>query len=315
MLTKNSVGNIGQIAVSERNNLNQQAVHEGHRDKRFSKNMRVNDVQICYDFTKNQCSRGDRCKYSHDIATIIGYNSQEKGICFDFLRGQCMRGMLCKFSHDLSNIAHLQQQTFCGSVGNRSSSSICYNFLKGTCQKGNTCKYSHDLTVVTTQSRNLRHSSVQNGKSSLKRIKSKTTTDDNFETLMRFSQIHSLLAEEIIRQKQNDLMFCRSLLPQHLDKQLADDFTISYANEAHAQAQLASCTSMGTMDNSLNFVDGCDKSLIEVKQDSIKLSQPSQPTLRFSNQLFDNQLNKICNSNQSNKIYDAIQSIWNSSEF
>eukprot|EP01023_Acetabularia_acetabulum_P001494 TRINITY_DN1058_c1_g1_i1.p1 TRINITY_DN1058_c1_g1~~TRINITY_DN1058_c1_g1_i1.p1 ORF type:complete len:389 (-),score=91.90 TRINITY_DN1058_c1_g1_i1:140-1306(-) len=110
------------------------------------------EVQICYDFTKNQCNRGDKCKYSHDIATIIKYNSKEKGICFDFLRGQCLRGMLCKFSHDLSNIAHLYQQASFA-PGNNTSTSICYNFLKGVCRDGNTCRYSHDIRVVTTVQR------------------------------------------------------------------------------------------------------------------------------------------------------------------
>lgn len=61
--------------------------------------------QICYDFTKGMCTRGDKCKYSHDIATIVHFNSKEKGICFDYLRSQCHRGLLCRFSHDLSNIA------------------------------------------------------------------------------------------------------------------------------------------------------------------------------------------------------------------
>lgn len=62
-------------------------------------------TQICFDFTKGLCSRGDKCKYSHDIATIVHFNSKEKGICFDYLRNQCHRGLLCRFSHDLSNIA------------------------------------------------------------------------------------------------------------------------------------------------------------------------------------------------------------------
>ena len=62
-------------------------------------------MQICYDFTKGVCTRGDKCKYSHDIATIVNFNSREKGICFDYLRNQCHRGLLCRFSHDLSNIA------------------------------------------------------------------------------------------------------------------------------------------------------------------------------------------------------------------
>jgi hypothetical protein len=73
------------------------------------------EPQICFDFTKGMCTRGDKCKYSHDIATIVQFNSKEKGICFDYLRSQCHRGLLCRFSHDLSNIAQqcqvkLQQQ-------------------------------------------------------------------------------------------------------------------------------------------------------------------------------------------------------------
>ena len=59
--------------------------------------------QICFDFTKGTCTRGEACKFSHDIKRIIEVNSQERGICFDFLRHACSRGALCRFSHDLSN--------------------------------------------------------------------------------------------------------------------------------------------------------------------------------------------------------------------
>ena len=34
---------------------------------------------ICFDFTKGLCTRGDKCKYSHDLATIVNFNSKEKG--------------------------------------------------------------------------------------------------------------------------------------------------------------------------------------------------------------------------------------------
>lgn len=68
--------------------------------------------QICFDFTKGACSRGDTCKYSHDIALIVSINSQERGICFDHLKGQCNRGLLCRFSHDLSFIAMQHKQVW-----------------------------------------------------------------------------------------------------------------------------------------------------------------------------------------------------------
>lgn len=78
----------------------------------------VRDPQICFDFTKGLCTRGDKCKYSHDIATIVQFNSKEKGICFDYLRNQCHRGLLCRFSHDLSNIAQqCQVRNACALVG------------------------------------------------------------------------------------------------------------------------------------------------------------------------------------------------------
>jgi hypothetical protein len=82
------------------------------------------DPQICFDFTKGMCTRGDKCKYSHDIATIVQFNSKEKGICFDYLRSQCHRGLLCRFSHDLSNIAQQCQvrRSSAGVVGKQLNS-------------------------------------------------------------------------------------------------------------------------------------------------------------------------------------------------
>jgi hypothetical protein len=71
-------------------------------------------TQICFDFTKNQCSRGASCKFSHDLDLIIQVNSQEKGICFDFLKGTCARGPLCRFSHDLRNLQNIPFQSTVG---------------------------------------------------------------------------------------------------------------------------------------------------------------------------------------------------------
>eukprot|EP00775_Hariotina_reticulata_P004512 gene4512-4765_t len=115
----------------------------------------VHDPQICFDFTKGMCTRGDKCKYSHDIATIVQFNSKEKGICFDYLRNQCHRGLLCRFSHDLSNIAQQCQVyngTSAATTKNRSGS-ICYDFVKGVCTRGSECRYSHDLTLIARMAR------------------------------------------------------------------------------------------------------------------------------------------------------------------
>ncbi|GAX78063.1 hypothetical protein CEUSTIGMA_g5505.t1 [Chlamydomonas eustigma] len=109
-------------------------------------------LQICFDFTKGMCSRGDRCKYSHDVATIVNFNSKEKGICFDYLRNQCQRGLLCRFSHDLSTITQ-QCQNFSGSETRGRTNAICYDFVKGVCQRGVDCRYSHDLSLIASSAR------------------------------------------------------------------------------------------------------------------------------------------------------------------
>ncbi|KAG2488053.1 hypothetical protein HYH03_013358 [Edaphochlamys debaryana] len=112
-------------------------------------------AQICFDFTKGVCSRGDKCKYSHDLATIVHFNSKEKGICFDYLRNQCHRGLLCRFSHDLSNIAQQCQAYNNGAKENKGAkpNAICYDFVKGVCQRGAECRYSHDLSLIARMAR------------------------------------------------------------------------------------------------------------------------------------------------------------------
>eukprot|EP00798_Chlamydomonas_sp_ICE-L_P019068 gene19068-25672_t len=113
---------------------------------------------ICFDFTKGLCTRGDKCKYSHDLATIVHFNSKEKGICFDYLRNQCHRGLMCRFSHDLTNIAQQCQMptsnpALAGMAGRGRTNAICYDFVKGVCQRGGVCRYSHDLSLIARTAR------------------------------------------------------------------------------------------------------------------------------------------------------------------
>lgn len=130
--------------------------------------------QICFDFTKGQCKRGDGCRYSHDVKYIIEVNSREKGICFDFLKGMCTRGVMCRFSHDLNNLKPMLHQAHHSNGGDvrvigggasgdvvigrgggqrkkKKRAPICYDFVKNTCAKGAACRYSHDYMSLFHQ--------------------------------------------------------------------------------------------------------------------------------------------------------------------
>lgn len=119
-----------------------------------SKKSVVPKEQICFDFTKGQCRRGENCKFSHDVGYIIEVNSQEKGICFDFLKGTCTRGVMCRFSHDLNNLKPMIDQSTPKkeTIGKgKKKAPICYDFVKNMCSKGQHCKYSHDYSSLFQQ--------------------------------------------------------------------------------------------------------------------------------------------------------------------
>lgn len=68
-----------------------------------STNGRRRFAPICYDFVKNQCMRGENCRYSHDYTSILlGHRRPGKNpnvLCVDFTRGRCLRGNACRYSH------------------------------------------------------------------------------------------------------------------------------------------------------------------------------------------------------------------------
>ena len=61
---------------------------------------------MCYDFQRGECTRGNRCKFSHNLEH--GGNANKKApikpICHDFLKtGKCERGNKCRFRHEIQN--------------------------------------------------------------------------------------------------------------------------------------------------------------------------------------------------------------------
>lgn len=97
---------------------------------------------ICYDFVQGRCKRLN-CKYQHCIEAIVKHNSNEKRICFDYLRGECPRGNLCRFSHDVLTLVNNWLAECPNVVASTTSRGICYDFCKGSCKRGTKCQWTH----------------------------------------------------------------------------------------------------------------------------------------------------------------------------
>ena len=64
---------------------------------------------VCYAFLRNECTRGENCRYNHisnegnsngfPMQSPPHYQQQPSGFCFAFQRGDCFRGEGCKYSH------------------------------------------------------------------------------------------------------------------------------------------------------------------------------------------------------------------------
>jgi hypothetical protein len=57
---------------------------------------------MCYDFQRGECTRGNRCKFSHD-PNHAGSNKEAptKPVCHAFQRGKCKLGDACSFTHPI----------------------------------------------------------------------------------------------------------------------------------------------------------------------------------------------------------------------
>jgi len=121
---------------------------------------------VCRDFLRNVCRRGERCKYTHPADTapeaIEGtaklYMQDKMEFCHDFQNGRCHRTS-CKFIHCSSEVEQefrssgylppsVRDQVINKGVAvdfpaTNGGIPICKDFLKGKCNRDNRCKFRH----------------------------------------------------------------------------------------------------------------------------------------------------------------------------
>ena len=110
-------------------------------------NDQQNDEQICRDFQRGVCSRGDKCKFAHPS----GMGSEPKDqpmICRDFQNGTCNRST-CKYLH----VSNQEEKDYLrtgqlpgnsrGGRGHDSNMQVCKDFLNNKCNRGASCKFRH----------------------------------------------------------------------------------------------------------------------------------------------------------------------------
>lgn len=119
---------------------------------------------ICRDFLRNNCSRGNRCRYRHPSDVDNGGGNSKNGrksgggggdleFCHDFQNAGCRR-VNCRFVHcsrdeeeQYRRTGQLPQQGPGGPSRGRGDDfddlPICKDFLNGECRRSGRCKYRH----------------------------------------------------------------------------------------------------------------------------------------------------------------------------
>ena len=61
---------------------------------------REHKLDICFDFTRGSCRRGDGCRFSHNLppGRVIPLRPKTAGVCFDYTKGMCNRGYVLRCS-------------------------------------------------------------------------------------------------------------------------------------------------------------------------------------------------------------------------
>jgi hypothetical protein len=131
-------------------------------------------VALCLNFKNGRCSRGDRCRFSHDLtaplpapararapargaaapvareaeaADLGGERARGVALCVGFQTGMCRRGTRCKFlhSHAPSPPPPLSPPPEAADLGGERARGValCVGFQTGMCRRGTRCKFLH----------------------------------------------------------------------------------------------------------------------------------------------------------------------------
>lgn len=107
----------------------------------FGKSKGKKDIsqEICKNFQKGKCQRGENCRRKHTPnkkrnADVLQKRSEI--LCRDHAKGKCPRGKSCHFAHPNTPTNNNKKHK-------TTSPGVCFNYLQGKCTNKN-CKFSHD---------------------------------------------------------------------------------------------------------------------------------------------------------------------------
>jgi len=137
----------------------------GGKSERQGGSSSAKDDDVCRDFLRNVCQRGDRCKFKHPVGEggpsqgREGTKLQDKmEFCHDFQNGRCHR-TTCRFIHCSSDVEReflnsgylppsIRDQVIRKGVAVdfpavNGGIPICKDYLKGRCSRDTRCRFRH----------------------------------------------------------------------------------------------------------------------------------------------------------------------------